>query len=154
MSIPDFGEEDTTLFAAEKKIIQNLKKATLMVAGAAVQKLMMSLSKEQEILMNIADMASYVYIAESAMLRTEKLVSLRGEEACKGQIDMMKIYFVEAVDGTNKAGKEALWAFGEGDEQRMMLVGLRRFTKMEPYNVKQARQNVAQQIIEANKYIF
>ena len=131
MSIPDFGEEDTTLFAAEKKIIQNLKKATLMVAGAAVQKLMMSLSKEQEILMNIADMVSYVYIAESALLRTEKLVSLRGEEACKGQIDMMKIYFVEAVDGINKAGKEALWAFAEGDEQRMMLVGLRRFTKMD-----------------------
>ncbi|TCC93213.1 acyl-CoA dehydrogenase [Pedobacter frigiditerrae] len=154
MSIPDFGEEDTTLFAAEKKIISNLKKATLMVAGAAVQKLMMSLSKEQEILMNIADMASYVYIAESAMLRTEKLVSLKGEEACKGQIDMMKIYFVEAVDGTQKAGKEALWAFAEGDEQRMMLVGLRRFTKMEPFNVKQARQNVAQQIIEANKYVF
>jgi len=154
MSIPDFGEADDTLFAAEKKIIQNLKKATLMVAGAAVQKLMMSLSKEQEILMNIADMASYVYIAESAMLRTEKLVSLRGEEACKGQLDMMRIYFVEAVDGVAKAGKEALWAFGEGDELRMMLVGLRRFTKMEPFNVKQARQNVAQQIIAANKYIF
>jgi len=154
MSIPDFGEEDTTLFAAEKKTIQNLKKATLMVAGAAVQKLMMSLSKEQEILMNIADMASYVYVAESAMLRTEKLVSLRGEDACKGQIDMMRIYFVEALDGVQKAGKEALWAFGEGDELRMMLVGLRRFTKMEPFNVKQARQNVAQQIIEANKYCF
>lgn len=154
MSIPDFGEEDTTLFAAEKKIIANLKKATLMVAGAAVQKLMMSLSKEQEILMNIADMASYVYVAESAMLRTEKLVSLRGEDACKGQLDMMRIYFVEAVDGLQKAGKEALWAFAEGDEQRMMLVGLRRFTKMEPFNVKQARQNVAQEIIAADRYCF
>lgn len=154
MSIPDFGEEDTTLFSVEKKLIQNLKKATLMVAGAAVQKLMMSLSKEQEILMNIADMASYVYVAESAMLRTEKLVSLRGEDACKGQLDMMRIYFVEAVDGLQKAGKEALWAFAEGDELRMMLVGLRRFTKMEPFNVKQARQNVALQIIEANKYCF
>ncbi len=154
MAILDFGEADITLFAAEKKIIQNLKKATLMVAGAAVQKLMMSLSKEQEILMNIADMASYVYVAESAMLRTEKLVSLQGEEACKGQLDMMRIYFVEAVDGVQKAGKEALWAFAEGDEQRMMLVGLRRFTKMEPFNVKQARQNVAVQIITANKYCF
>lgn len=154
MAIPDFGEEDTTLFAAEKKIIANLKKATLMVAGAAVQKLMMSLSKEQEILMNIADMASYVYVAESAMLRTEKLVSLRGEEACKGQLNMMRIYFVEAVDGLQKAGKEALWAFAEGDEQRMMLVGLRRFTKMEPFNVKQARQYVAQEIITANKYCY
>jgi alkylation response protein AidB-like acyl-CoA dehydrogenase len=154
MSIPDFGEEDTTLFAAEKKIIANLKKATLMVAGAAVQKLMMSLSKEQEILMNIADMASYVYVAESAMLRTEKLVNLRGEDACKGQLAMMKIYFVEAVDGIQKAGKEALWAFAEGDEQRMMLVGLRRFTKMEPFNVKQIRQQVAQEIIAADKYCF
>ncbi|WP_199118410.1 acyl-CoA dehydrogenase family protein [Pedobacter sp. ASV28] len=154
MSIPDFGEEDQSLFSSEKKLLQNLKKATLMVAGAAVQKLMMSLSKEQEILMNIADMASYVYVAESAMLRTEKLVSLRGEEACKGQLDLMRIYFVEAVDCVAKAGKEALWAFGEGDELRMMLVGLRRFTKMEPFNVKQARQNVAVQVIEANKYPY
>ena len=154
MSIPEFGDEDDTLFAAEKKIIQNLKKATLMVAGAAVQKLMLSLSKEQEILMNIADMASYVYVAESALLRTEKLVSLRGEEACEGQLNMMRIYFVEAVDALQKAGKEALWAFSEGDEQRMMLVGLRRFTKMDTFNVKEARQKVAQQLIAANKYCF
>ncbi|MEQ7800781.1 acyl-CoA dehydrogenase family protein [Pedobacter sp. ASV1-7] len=154
MSIPEFGDEDDTLFAAEKKIIKNLKKATLMVAGAAVQKLMMSLSKEQEILMNIADMASYVYVAESAMLRTEKLVSMRGEEACEGQLNMMRIYFVEAVDAVQKAGKEALWAFAEGDEQRMMMVGLRRFTKMEAFNVKDARQKVAQQLINANKYCY
>ncbi|WEK18817.1 MAG: acyl-CoA dehydrogenase family protein [Candidatus Pedobacter colombiensis] len=154
MSIPDFGEEDDALFAAEKKIIKNLKKATLMVAGAAVQKLMMSLSKEQEILMNIADMAGYVYVAESAMLRTEKLVSLRGEAACEGQLNMMRIYFVEAVDAVQKAGKEALWAFAEGDELRMMMVGLKRFTKMEPFNVKEARQKVAQQLIAANKYCY
>lgn len=154
MSIPDFGEEDDTLFAAEKKIIANLKKATLMVAGSAVQKLMMSLSKEQEILMNIADMASYVYVAESAMLRTEKLVSLRGAEACEGQIDLMRIYFLEAVDGVNKAGKDALWSFAEGDELRMMMVGLKRFTKMEPQNIKNVRQKVAQQMIAANKYCY
>ncbi|SFA57356.1 Acyl-CoA dehydrogenase [Pedobacter suwonensis] len=154
MSIPDFGEQDDTLFAAEKKVLSNLKKATLMVAGAAVQKLMMTLSKEQEILMNIADMASYVYVLESALLRTEKLVHTRGEEACAGQLDLLRIYMVEAVDGIAKAGKEALWAFAEGDELRMMQVGLRRFTKVEPFNVKDARQRVAQQLIEANKYIF
>jgi alkylation response protein AidB-like acyl-CoA dehydrogenase len=154
MSIPDFGEADDTLFAAEKKIIQNLKKATLMVAGSAVQKLMMSLSKEQEILMNIADMAGYVYVAESAMLRTEKLVSMKGEEACAGQLNMMRVYFVEAVDAVAKAGKEALWAFADGDELRMMLVGLRRFTKMEPFNVKEARQKIAQELIAANKYCY
>ena len=108
MSIPDFNaEDDDALFAAELKTLKNLKKAGLMIAGAAVQKLMMTLAKEQEILMNIADIIGSVYVAESTILRVEKLVSLRGEEACKGQIDMMKIYFVEAVDGTNKAGKEA-----------------------------------------------
>jgi len=154
MSIPDFADADDTLFAAEKKIIQNLKKATLMVAGSAVQKLMMSLSKEQEILMNIADMAGYVYVAESAMLRTEKLVNMKGEEACAGQLNMMRVYFVEAVDAVAKAGKEALWAFAEGDELRMMLVGLRRFTKMEPFNVKDARQKIAQELIAANKYCY
>ncbi|RZJ63821.1 MAG: acyl-CoA dehydrogenase, partial [Flavobacterium sp.] len=141
-------------FAAEKKVLANLKKATLMVAGAAVQKLMMTLSKEQEILMNIADMASYVYVFESALLRTEKLAATKGETAIAGQLDLLRIYMVEAVDGVAKAGKEALWAFAEGDEQRMMLVGLRRFTKVEPFNVKDARQRVAQQLIEANKYIF
>lgn len=154
MSIPDFGEPDNTLFAAEKKVISNLKKATLMVAGAAVQKLMMTLSKEQEILMNIADMAGYVYVAESVILRTEKLVNLRGEAASEGQLNMMRIYLVEAVDALQKAGKEALWAFADGDEQRMMLVGLKRFTKMEPFNVKDARQKVAQELIAANKYCY
>lgn len=154
MSIPDFADADDNLFAAEKKILSNLKKATLMVAGSAVQKLMMSLSKEQEILMNIADMAGYIYIAESAMLRTEKLCSIRGAEACEGQLNLMRIYFVEAVDAVQKAGKEALWAFAEGDEQRMMLVGLKRFTKMDPFNVKAARQAVAQELIAANKYIY
>lgn len=104
--------------------------------------------------MNIADMAGYVYVAESAMLRTEKLVSIRGEAACEGQLDLMRIYFVEAVDAVQKAGKEALWGFAEGDELRMMLVGLKRFTKAEPFNVKNVRQKVAQQLIAANRYCF
>ncbi|SDM74922.1 Acyl-CoA dehydrogenase [Daejeonella rubra] len=154
MSIPDFAEEDTTLFAAEKKVLQNLKKAGLMIAGAAVQKLMMTLSKEQEVLMNIADIIGYVYVLESTILRVEKLVKLRGEEACKGQLDMMRIYLYQSVDKVAVAGKEALCSFAEGDELRMMLVGLRRFTKTEPFNIKETRQRVAKQLIEANKYCY
>jgi hypothetical protein len=154
MSIPDFGDEDDTLFAAEKKILANLKKAGLMIAGSAVQKLMMTLAKEQEILMNIADIIGYVYVAESTILRTEKLVKLRGEEACKGQLDMMRIYLQTALDKIALAGKEALNSYAEGDELKMMLVGLRRFTKAEPFNIKEARQRVARQLIEANKYCF
>ncbi|HTN21473.1 MAG TPA: acyl-CoA dehydrogenase family protein [Pelobium sp.] len=154
MSIPEFGDEDDSLFAVEKKTLKNLKKAGLMIAGSAVQKLMMSLSKEQEILMNIADIIGFVYVAESTILRVEKLVSMRGEEACKGQLDMMRIYLQEAVDRTYMAGKEALNSFAEGDELNMMLMGLRRFTKVAPFNIKDARQRVAKQLIEANKYCF
>lgn len=154
MSIPDFADEDTTLFAQEKKILQNLKKAGLMIAGSAVQKLMMTLSKEQEILMNIADIIGYVYVLESTVLRVEKLVKLRGEEACQGQLDLMRIYLYQTVDKVSMAGKEALCSFAEGDELRMMLVGLRRFTKIEPFNIKDARQRVAKQLIEANKYCY
>ncbi len=154
MSIPEFGDADETLFAAEKNIIKNLKKTGLMIAGAAVQKLMMTLAKEQEILMNIADIIGYVYLAESTLLRVEKLVSQRGEAACAGQLDMMRIYLHESVDKVMFAGKEALNSFAEGDELRMMLMGLKRFTKTEPYNIKDARQRVAKQLIEANKYVY
>lgn len=154
MSIPDFGEEDDSLFTAEKRSLQNLKKAGLMIAGAAVQKLMMTLSKEQEILMNIADVIGYIYVAESIILRVEKLVKLKGEEACKGQLDMMRIYLYQAVDKVALAGKEALYSFAEGDELKMMLVGLKRFTKAEPFNIKDCRQRVAKQLIEANKYCY
>ncbi len=154
MAIPDFGEEDDTPFAYEKKIIANLKKAGLLVAGAAVQKLMMSLQKEQEILMNIADIIGYVYVAESALLRAEKLVHQRGADAVSGQLDLARIYLHTTLDHVYLAGKEALNSFAEGDELKMMLVGLRRFTKAEPYNIKDARQRIAKQLIEANRYCF
>jgi alkylation response protein AidB-like acyl-CoA dehydrogenase len=154
MAIPDFGDVADTLFAAEKKIIGNLKKTGLMIAGAAVQKLMMTLQKEQEILMNIADIIGSVYIAESTLLRVEKLVHIKGEENVSGQLDMARIFLHTTIDKVYLAGKEALNSFAEGDELKMMLVGLRRFTKAEPFNIKEARQRVAKELIEANQYCF
>lgn len=154
MSIPDFGEEEDAPFAYEKKIIANLKKTGLMVAGAAVQKLMMSLQKEQEVLMNIADIIGYVYVAESTLLRVEKLHQQRGEDAVESQLDIARIYLHTAIDQVYLAGKEALNSFAEGDELKMMLVGLRRFTKAEPFNIKDARQRIAKRLIEANQYDF
>jgi alkylation response protein AidB-like acyl-CoA dehydrogenase len=153
LAIPDFGEEDDAPFAAEKKIVANLKKAGLLIAGAAVQKLMMSLSKEEEILMNIADIMGYVYITESVLLRAEKLVHT-GSEKAEYATDMAKIYLSGAIDKINVAGTEALYSFGEGDELNMMLVGLRRFTKAQPFNVKDARQRIAKKLIDENKYCF
>ena len=154
MSIPDFAEPDTSLFAAEKKALAGFKKAVLMVAGAAVQKLMMQLAKEQEIMMNVSDMISMIYCAESTMLRVEKLVSQKGEEACQNQIDMMQVYFFDVADKMQKCGKDALMAFAEEDELRMMLMGLRRFTKVQPLNTKEARRRIAESMIDKNRYAF
>ncbi|HAE69271.1 MULTISPECIES: acyl-CoA dehydrogenase family protein [Sphingobacterium] len=153
LAIPDFGEEDDAPLAAEKKIVANLKKAGLLIAGAAVQKLMMSLSKEEEILMNIADIIGYVYITESVLLRAEKLLHTGSDKADYAK-DMAKIYLYGAIDKISAAGKEALYSFGEGDELNMMLVGLRRFTKAQPFNVKDARQRIAKKLIDENKYCF
>lgn len=152
MSIPDFGAEDETAFAAEQKIIVNMKKAILLTAGAAVQKLMMSLNNEQEILMNIADMAIKTFLAESALLRVMKLTAEKGEAAASIETDIVRCYLNDAVDAVNKAGKDAINAFADGDEQRIMLLGLKRFTKMAPFNAKDARRRIAESLIQANKY--
>jgi hypothetical protein len=152
MSIPEFGNDDETPFAAERKSVLNMKKSILMVAGAAVQKLMMKLPDEQEILMNIADMAIETFVAESTLLRIIKIADKQGEAASQVHIDMMRCYLNDAIDKVNKAGKEAINAFAEGDEQRMMLLGLKRFTKTQPFNSKDARRRVADAMIAANKY--
>lgn len=154
MSIPDFGSEDETLFSAEKKLIDNLKKAILLVAGAAVQKLMTKLDTEQEILMNIADMAIETFVAESALLRLQKRVGVEGETANALQADIVRVYLADAADRINKYGKDAINSFAEGDEQRMMLLGIKRFTKAAPFNTKDARRRIADKLIAENKYIW
>ena len=125
-----------------------------MVAGSAVQKLMMELAKEQEVLMNIADMMIDVYIGESLQLRVEKMVSLRGEAACAEAIDILRVWLYDASDRINKAGKDAIGSFSEGDEQRLLLMGLKRFTKTSPLNVKEARRRIAAKLLSENKYCF
>jgi alkylation response protein AidB-like acyl-CoA dehydrogenase len=152
MSIPDFGAEEEGTYAKELKAIANFKKAILMVAGAAVQKLMMQLDKEQEILMNIADMAIEVFHAESALLRVMKLASLRGDAAVATQNDIMRTYLYDAADRINKAGKDALNSFADGDELRMMHIGLKRFTKVEPFNCKDARRRISDRLVADNGY--
>jgi alkylation response protein AidB-like acyl-CoA dehydrogenase len=152
MSIPDFGAEEEGAFVKEKKAIANFKKCILMVAGAAVQKLMMTLNKEQEILMNIADMSIITYHAESALLRLEKLATQKGEAATSIQADIMRTYIYDAADAINKAGKDALNSFAEGDELKMMHIGLKRFTKVDPFNTKEARRRICAQLVADDGY--
>ncbi|MFN5358906.1 MAG: acyl-CoA dehydrogenase family protein [Bacteroidota bacterium] len=148
MSIPDFGSTDDTPFAEELKAIAQMKKSIFMVAGAAAQKLMMQLESEQEIIMHIADMAIDVFHAESGLLRAIKMVEQKGEANCSIEIDMAKIYLYDAADRINKNGKDAINGFASGDEQRMMLLGLKRFTKVAPFNTKDARRRIAAKLAQ------
>ena len=152
MSIPDFGDEEETPFATERKLVGNFKKTILLTAGAAAQKLMMKLEKEQEVLMHIADMAIEAFIAESFLLRVMKLSQQSADSSV--YTDMLNCYLYDAADRILKSGKDAVNAFAEGDEQRMILMGLKRFTKANPFNSKDARRRIADVMVERNAYPF
>jgi hypothetical protein len=154
ISIPDMSGLPEGIFGNEYKALEGFKKTILMVAGSAVQKLMMTLAKEQEVLMNIADIAIWTYQAESVLLRVEKIIEKQGEEAAAVHIAMAKTYVYDSADRIEKAAKDAINSFAEGDEARMMLMGLKRFTKTEYFNPKAARQLIAETLIAANKYPF
>ena len=156
MGIPSFDVPDySELFAEEKEMIAKLKKVFLMVAGAAVQKYGAELDAHQQLLMAASDILIEVYMAESTLLRTEKLAKKQGEDKVQEQIAMAKLYLYHAVDVVTQKGKEGIVSFAEGDEQRMMLMGLKRFTKYTNMpNVIGLREKIAAKIISDNKYAF
>lgn len=152
MGIPEFGEDDTP-FAAELKAIANFKKAALMCAGAAVQKLMMKIEQEQEVLMYLADMVMDTFLAESALLRAMKMQAGNHEHATLA-VDAARVLIADTADKVNHAGKNAVNAFADGDELRMMSLGLKRFTKTNSFNTKQARRSIAAKMVEKQRYFF
>jgi len=156
MGIPSFDTPDfSELFSEEKVIVANLKKVFLMVAGSAVQKYGPDLDSHQQLLMAAADILIEIYMAESTILRTEKLAKKEGENKVQEQIAMAKLYLYKAVDIVNLRGKEGIASFSEGDEQRMMLMGLKRFTKYTNLpNVVALREKIAEKLVAENSYCF
>ncbi len=155
LAIPDYGNtEEQGVLVKEKKALANMKKAGLMVAGAAVQKFMTKLSDEQEVLMNLADILIECYVAESTLLRVEKLISLRGINGCEIEKEIAIIYLHYAMEKAASCCRQAITSFATGDELRLMLMGLKRFTKIDPYNLKEARRKIASFAIEKGAYPF
>ncbi|MDG1451513.1 MAG: acyl-CoA dehydrogenase family protein [Polaribacter sp.] len=156
MGIPSFDTPDySEIFAEEKEMISKLKKVFLMVAGAAIQKFGPDLEKHQQLLLAAANILNEVYMAESTLLRAEKNTKRFGEDAQEGQIAMARLYLYNAVDIVIKNGREGIVSFSEGDEQRMLLMGLKRFTKYANYpNVIELRNLIAEKLKAENKYCF
>ncbi|UGU16169.1 acyl-CoA dehydrogenase family protein [Sinomicrobium kalidii] len=149
--VPDYSE----LFSEEKEMVAKLKKVFLMVAGAAVRKYGPELEEHQQLLMAAADILIEIYMAESVILRTEKLARKEGEDKAIAQIAMAKLYLYKAVDIITQKGKEGIVSFAEGDEQRMMLMGLKRFTKYTNMpNVISLRNTIAEKLVAENEYCF
>ena len=149
--IPDISE----LFAQEKIIIKNLKKIFLMLAGAGIKKFGEELEKHQQVLLAVSDIMIEIYMAESAILRTEKNCNRYGKEKQKEQIAMSQLYLYQAVDIIQSKGKETIISFSEGDEQKGLLMGLKRFTKYYDFpNIMDLRNIIAEKLKEENKYCF
>ena len=156
MGIPSFDTPDfSALFSEEKSMISKLKKTFLMVAGAALQKYGPDIENHQQLLIAASDILIEIYMAESAVLRTEKNAKRFGEDSQSVQIAMSKLYLYHAVEIIEKKGKESIISFAEGDEQRMMLMGLKRFTKYVNYpDIVDLRNEIAEKVKAENKYCF
>jgi alkylation response protein AidB-like acyl-CoA dehydrogenase len=152
-AIPDFSQQNDTPFYAERKAISTMKKAILMVAGTAVQTYMMKLSKEQEILMRVADMIIDTYMAESVLLRAMKS-STEAHPQSALHSDMARVYLQDAMDRIQVNGKQAILGMCQGDQQRMLLMGLKRFTKCEPFDSIAARRRISDALTSAGKFCF
>lgn len=133
-------------------MIRNMKKAFLLVAGSAVQKLMPHLEKEQEVIMNAADVLAEIYLCESALLRLMKM-KLHGMDVT-GHEDVVRVFLHDAMMRVNEQGRNAIESFADGDEMKMLLMGLKRYTKAEPFNCKNARRRIADKLIAENRYCF
>lgn len=154
--IPSFEIPDLSkLFSQEKIIIKNLKKVFLMLAGSGIKKFGQELEKHQQILMGVSDILIEIYMCESALLRTEKNCKRFGSESQREQISMTQLYLYQAVEIIQGKGKEVIVSFTDGDEQKGLLMGLKRFTKYYEFpNVIKLRNTIADKLKKENNYCF
>ena len=156
LGIPDFAIPDFSLpLSQEKYVLANLKKIFLMIAGASVKKYGTDLDKHQQLLLSVADILIEIYMAESSLLRSEKNVGTYGLEAYEFQVAMSQLYLFQAVEKVTTKGREAILSFADGDDQKALLMGLKRFTKYHEYpNVIALRNKVSEKLASENAYCF
>lgn len=154
-SMPSFGaDKPTGALADQKGYVANLKKLFLAVAGATAQELMTKLEHEQEVLMNLADILAEIYICESSILATEKAIGVREESACQSEVLMTKVYINDAIERCNTHAKNAVSAWADGDTKRMLMLGIKRYTKHDFLNTKELRRTIASELLTANEYCY
>jgi len=146
------ADEVEGLLGVEKKLVFSMKKLGLFAAGVATQKYMQAIQDQQEIMGAIADITMEIYAMESALLRTHKIASLRGENAAALPLGMTRLYIAHAAEKIESSARKVIAAVSEGDTLRTQLSILRRLAKHDPFNVIDLEQQVAAAIIQHGKY--
>ena len=154
MSVPEYKNEGDSILTNEKKILKNLKKLTLLIAGKSVEKFGKKIAEEQEIMINLANMIIQVYVLESVILKTEKLSSKLGVDLCNENILMTVNFTQTSIDYIQSNAKECIYSISENDELKILMLGLKRFTKSNPVNIKENRRKIAKKIIQEESYCF
>jgi len=157
-SMPGFDRPQGA-YAEEKKALEDFKKIILMTAGAAAKMQMdgkLHLKDEQEVIMNVADMMIDTFVAESLLLRVQKLAEMENMRKAEMEVydALLRVFFTDATARLHKNGTDALVSFAEGDLLRTFLMGLKRFTKYTPTNVKADRRLIADALIETKEYFL
>ena len=153
-SMPSFGNEPTGFMELEMNYVKNMKKCFLAVAGMTVQNLMMELQKEQEILLNMSDIMSEIYLCESAILRCQKLAAVKGEDFVKDRVAITKVYINDAMERVALHSKNVAAAWAEGDSLKMLMMAIKRFTKHEFINTKTLRRQIAETLTKSGNFCF
>tara|TARA_A100001015_G_scaffold147527_1_gene163572 strand:+ start:370 stop:2151 length:1782 start_codon:yes stop_codon:yes gene_type:complete len=154
MSVPKFNNEIDSILLNEKKILKNLKKLTLLIAGKSVERFGKKITEEQEIMINLANMIIQVYVLESVILKTEKLTNILGVDLCNENILMTVNFTQTSIDYIQSNAKECIYSISENDELKILMLGLKRFTKSNPVNIKENRRKIAKKIIQEESYCF
>jgi len=154
LSGPTTSEEVEGPLADERKLVANAKKLGLFAAGAATQKYMQAIQDQQEVMGAISDMVIETYAMESAVLRTQKLIERNGESLSSLPIAMTRVYLSSAMEKIEAAAKKVIAAVAEGDTLRTQLAILRRLAKHAPFNIIELRQQIAQKLLDAGKYVI
>ncbi len=147
----DSDDERLTL---QKEMVEMAKKITLLVAGAAVQKYMMRLAEEQEILGWLSDMVIEIFAMESALLRAMKTMEHFSDERAEIQKAMVKVYVNDAFDRIESLAKQIFSAIAEGDILRTQLSALKKLTRFNPVNTVSLRRQIAEHVIKIGRYPF
>ncbi|MBT5402819.1 MAG: hypothetical protein HOL28_05170 [Crocinitomicaceae bacterium] len=139
----------------EDRIVENMKLLFIALSGIAGQKLKLKMIDEQEIIMNLSDILSEIYISESLALRVVKLRTMSIAKEKMAIVEkMMQLHIYESLRKVRTAAESEIDSLPEGTKQGLQRKMVKRFAKKYAVNPKDLRRDIADYFIQKNDYTF